>query len=176
MLDEEIELFPPFEVEANSAIDDLLEQIMTGDNPEEAKALLERLALQYPDDAPTALCALAYYRGMRSALSEEEFRWFGVDAPVNRKMLRRERLQQYKRYRELFEIEVEGTRRQKASVMALQKDWSQLGEHINGAVRLARSRWMLRAAGVLYRIGVPGALDVCDAAAFQLFRAAYIQT
>jgi hypothetical protein len=37
-------------------------------------------------------------------------------------------------------------------------------------------RAWLWAAGVLYRSGVPRALDVCDTAGFQLFRAAYIQT
>src|SRR5665213_612592 len=107
MLDEEFGLIRAFEATANAAIDDLLERIMTGDNPEEARALLKMLALQYPEDSPHAIEALGYYRGMRAALIED--RWFGPE-PGDHKKRRSERLRQYRRYRELFEIEVEATR------------------------------------------------------------------
>jgi hypothetical protein len=176
MSDEGFGLFDAFEANANSAINHLLERIMTDDNPEEARALLGVLAYKYPADSPHALEALSHYRGMRAALSHD--RWFSLEGRCesDRKKRRQQRLLQYRRFLELFEIEVEATRHQKEFMMAASQDWSHMGQHVTGAIRLMRCRCLLRLAAGLYRVGLPGALDLCDSGAFQLFRAAYLQT
>ena len=72
--------------------------------------------------------------------------------------LRRERLAAYERYRRLFELEIA---RPEAGFPE--------------TVALLRYRAMLALASLLFRFGIPGALDLCDAAVFRMVRIAYLQ-
>ncbi len=113
---------------------------------------------------------------MRWALDFAEVRWLGLDAPrLETRRLRREYAEQYRRYRELFELEVAGARRQKAAGMALAQNWAGLRSSLCEDMATWRLFLTLRAAGLMFRFGVPGALDLCDSAAFGMFRLLYLR-
>ena len=121
--------------------------------------LFKRLARQDPEEERRVAAAAEYYREMRAALDETDFRWLQLgEAPSAATKLRRERMAVYGRYRKLFELEVA---RPEAS----------LGER----VALLRYRAMLAFASLLFRFAIPGALDLCDAAVFRMIRIAYLQ-
>jgi hypothetical protein len=122
--------------------------------------LFQRLIAQDPEEEQGVATAAEYYREMRAALDETDFRWLQLgETPSAASKLRRERMAVYGRYRKLFELEVA---RPKAG----------LGEKIT----LLRYRAMLALASLLFRFAIPGALDLCDAAVFRMIRIAYLQT
>jgi hypothetical protein len=122
--------------------------------------LFQRLIAQDPEEEQRVAAAAEYYREMRAALDETDFRWlqFG-EAPSAASRLRRERMTIYGRYRKLFELEIA---RPEASL------WEK--------VTLLRYRAMLVLASMLFRFAIPGALDLCDAAVFRMIRIAFLQT
>jgi hypothetical protein len=134
--------------------------------------LAERDASQ-PSDS---LTTLDYYRGMRGSLGEADFRWREIEfptAPETTNNLRRQRILQYHQYRELFDLEIAIARKQKRAAMALSHDWSGMAGYFRESLQIAKYRGMLRLAGLLYISRIPGALDLCDAAAFEMFRLGY---
>lgn len=169
-----LDVFLRMERASSQSLDWLMDQIFNGDNSAEAAAQLKRLANLLPDEFAQPHEAMQYYRGMRRSLSEEDFRWLSLGMPPQ-PALRRERLAMYRRYRELFEIELAFARKLRRSTMALSRDWSGLGDYTVEMVNVARYKGMLSAAGVLFRWRIPGALDLCDAAAFGLFRMLYLR-
>ena len=148
-------------------------------NDESAQQALETLTVvadQGEAGGSDPLVALDYYRGMRSAMDVNDIRWLGFDAPAAEiKRLRREYAQQYRQYRELFELEMGIARRHNSAAMAFARDWSGIGSSLRDAVAVWRFRLMLHAAGLMFRLGVPGALDVCDLGAFGIFRLLYLR-
>jgi hypothetical protein len=113
--------------------------------------------------------AAEYYREMRAALDETDFRWLqlGEKQPAQNTM-RRNRVEIYTRYRKLFVLEIAGSCRAKQT--ASSDRWSAR------AFELLRYRAMLSLASLLFRYAIPGALDVCDAAVFGMIRIAWLQT
>ena len=164
------------EIEANQKLSSLLDDVFSGVRPEEARELLRLAAARWEDDcAKDAAEALRFYNGMKSALSEEDFRWCAIASPfLDRRQLRKARLAQYNRHRELFELEIGLALRIRRSAIALSGDWSQLEEYCREALRMARAKGMLWLAGRLFRLRVPGAVDLCDAAAFLMVSSAYL--
>lgn len=120
----------------------------------------KRLAQQDPEEEQRVAAAAEYYREMRAALDETDFRWLQLgETPSAATRLRRERMAIYERYRKLFELEIsrpEAGMREKAALL--------------------RYRAMLAFASLLFRFAIPGALDMCDAAVFRMIRIAYLQT
>ena len=138
-------------------------------------ASLLRLANLYPEEEPRTLTLLEYYAGMQKALEEDHaLDLFLPQAKAITTMGRRQRLNLYKRYRELFVLEIRLARRQKRTAMALSGDWSSMPAYLREAAELGRYRAMLWTAGLIYASGVPGALDVCHRAAAGMFRSAYL--
>jgi hypothetical protein len=116
---------------------------------------------QYFAQDERAFVAILYYRGMREALDEEASRWLQFESKDAASIkLRRERITQYARYRQLFELEIAIARKQNRASP-------------RGPVAVLRYRTMLRLAGLLFRAGIPGGSDLCDAAASGLFRITY---
>ena len=168
-------------------------QIFEGKSPEEARELLKLLAAKWQaeDHDSPAEEAFRYYRGMRASLDEDAFRWgslIGMSATVggtvqtepepkpaeDPRSLRRERLVKYNRHRELFELEIKLARKVQRDAMALGEDWSQMESYLRDAALMTKASWMLWLAGILFKLKLPGAIDVCDAAAFELFRSVYL--
>ena len=121
--------------------------------------LFKRLVAQDPEEEQRVAAAAEYYREMRAALDETDFRWleFGETRAAATR-LRRERVAIYRRYRKLFELEIsppEAGLSQKAALL--------------------RYRGMLALASLLFRFAIPGALDLCDAAVFRMVRIVYLQ-
>jgi hypothetical protein len=163
---------------ATRSLDCLLANLSDGKDPN-ATDVLRLLASGDHNSSSPALSALGYYRCMQEMLNEEEFRWATLEFPKDTqrtKVLRRERFTQYHRHRELFDLEISVARKQKRATMALSHDWSGMADYVAEGLQLAKYRCMLRLAGLLYRSGIPGALDVCDAAAFAIFRLTYSPT
>ena len=122
--------------------------------------LFKRLAPQDDEEERRVAAAAEYYREMRAALDETDFRWLelgGTQQAANE--LRRDRIATYSRYKKLFVLEV------------MPPDvglWQ--------SIKLLRYRFMLSLASMLFRFAIPGALDLCDAAVFRMIRIAYLQT
>jgi hypothetical protein len=165
------------EIAVTRMLDRLIERICDEDEAEEAQATLKRIANQCAGEFRQGLDALIYYRGMRAALNEDDFRWgaLQVSAPEERNRLRRERLNQYQRHLELFELEMKLARKTYRSSLALSGNWSRLEEEFREGMVIAKERLILRCAGLLYRFNLPGAMDLCDAAAFELFSLFYLR-
>jgi hypothetical protein len=122
--------------------------------------LFKRLARQDPEEEQRVAAAAEYYREMRAALDETDFRWLQLgETPSSATRLRRERMEVYGRYRKLFELEIA---RPEAGM------WEKAA--------LLRYRAMLAFASLLFRFAIPGARDLCDAAVFRMIRIAYLQT
>ena len=170
----ELEALLRLELAANRTLDWLMHRIFTEQTPDEAIETLKGIANQMPPHEDHPLAAMGYYRGMREMLSEEDFRWPGCDM-VERSTegVRRDRLRVYRRYRELFEMEIALVRRQRRGRMALARDWSHLQSYAREDMIIWRYRLMLRFAGTLFRMRVPGALDFCDEAVFRILRTLY---
>ena len=92
---------------------------------------------------------------------------------MDRTKLRKERLAQYGRFRELFEIEIRTGLKIRRSAMAVGADWSLMGMYCRDWVTMMRAHLFLRMAGWLFRWYIPGAADVCDAVAFGMYESAY---
>jgi hypothetical protein len=147
-----------------------------GEDPAEAAHLFKALAEGDASRASDSFTTLGYYRGMRGSLGEADFRWREFEfptAPEATNDLRRQRILQYYQYRELFDREIAIARKQKRAAMALGHDWSEMAGYFRESLQVAKYRCMLRLAGLLYISRIPGALDLCDAAAFEMFRLAY---
>lgn len=172
---EELEVLLRLELASNRTLDWLMERIFSDDDPREAAHALKRLANLMPDENAQPLEAMHYYRGMRHSLSEEDFRWLSTGEDLRQPVLRRERLTLYHRYRELFLLELAVSRKLRRSAMALARDWSGVSGYAHEMAAVTRYRAMLTAAGVLFQLRIPGALDLCDAAAFGLFRMLYLR-
>jgi hypothetical protein len=154
----------------------LRNRIVDDESPQDPTKILQRVANEIDAENRDPLEALGYYRGMRWALDLDDMRWLGIDAPRRgTRQLRREQLEQYRRYCELFELEMTVVRRQKAAGMALAQNWSGVESSLRNDIATWRLRLMLRAAGLMFRFGVPGALDVCDSAVFGMFRLLYLR-
>ncbi|MGH9692711.1 MAG: hypothetical protein ACRD5Z_01115 [Bryobacteraceae bacterium] len=122
--------------------------------------MFKRLARPDPEEEQRVAAAAEYYREMRAALDETDFRWLELgETPSAATKLRRERMAAYGRYRKLFELEIA---RPEAGLLE--------------KVSLLRYRAMLAFASLLFRFAIPGALDLCDAAVFRMVRIAYLQT
>ena len=121
--------------------------------------LFKRLVAQDPEEEQRVAAAAKYYREMRAALDETDFRWleFGETRSAAAQ-LRRERVAIYRRYRKLFEMEIS-----RPTIGLSQK------------AELLRYRAMLALASLLFRFAIPGALDLCDAAVFRMIRIAYLR-
>ncbi|HEY3454480.1 MAG TPA: hypothetical protein VGK64_07735 [Bryobacteraceae bacterium] len=119
----------------------------------------KRLVAQDPEEEQRVTAAAEYYREMRAALDETDFRWleFGETRSAATR-LRRERIAIYRRYRKLFELEI-----------------SRPVTGLSQKAALLRYRAMLALASLLFRFAIPGALDLCDAAVFRMVRIAYLQ-
>jgi hypothetical protein len=121
--------------------------------------LFKRLGPQDPEEEQRVAAAAEYYREMRAALDETDFRWLQLgETPSAATKLRRERMAVYERYRRLFELEI--TRPEAG---------------LSEKAALLRYRAMLGLASLLFRFAIPGALDLCDAAVFRMIRIAYLQ-
>jgi hypothetical protein len=122
--------------------------------------LFKHLAPQDPEEEQRVTAAAEYYREMRAALDETDFRWLELgETPSAASKLRRQRMELYSRYRKLFELEIA---RPEAG--------------LSEKAALLRYRAMLALASLLFRFAIPGALDLCDAAVFRMIRIAYLQT
>src|SRR5947208_15477770 len=122
--------------------------------------LFKRLAPQEEEEERRVAAAAEYYREMRAALDETDFRWLDLgETQQAASKLRRDRMAAYSRYRKLFVLEVTPPD-------------AGLWENI----KLLRYRAMLSLASLLFRFAIPGALDLCDAAVFRMIRIAYLQT
>jgi hypothetical protein len=172
---DDVEIRRQWALAATRSLDCLLANLSDGKDPDAADVLRLLASDDLNVDSPS-LSALSYYRCMRGMLSEEEFRWVTLEFPKEHqrtKTLRRERFLQYQRHRELFDLEITVARKQKRATMALSNDWSGMAEYVREGLQLATYRLMLHFAGLLYISGIPGAIDVCDAAAFGMFRLTY---
>jgi len=159
-------------VEQDQNLNRLLDR-MFGDQPGDARELLCRMTEKWDaeDDGGSAE-AIRLYAGMASSLSEEDFRWC-ASAAVDRKKLRKERLAQYGRFRELFEMEIRTGLKIRRSAMAVGADWSSMGVYCRDWVTMMRAHLLLRMAGWLFRWHIPGAADLCDAVAFGMYESVY---
>ena len=121
--------------------------------------LFKRLAPQDPEEEQRVTAAAEYYREMRAALDETDFRWLELgDTPSAASRLRRERMAIYGRYRKLFELEIA---RPEAGFSEKAALW--------------RYHAMLSLASLLFRFAIPGALGQSVAAVFRMIRIAYLQ-
>jgi hypothetical protein len=177
MLDHHSDNFIRREIAAHQTLARLMESIYHNQSPEQARAALRTAADKWRGeerDTP-ADEALRFYAGMRAALDEDEFRWGSMVCPTKSQKARRaERLVQYGRHRELFHLEIKLARKTQRQAMALSGDWSQMDAYLKDSALMAKASWMLWLAGVLFRFKVPGSLDICDAAVFELFRSVYL--
>src|SRR5579875_1518828 len=137
----ELELLLRMELAANRTVESLMDRIFNDEDASEAVNALRRLALQLPPEDGHIMSALGYYRGMRWALDAGDTRWLAFDAPSeDKKRMRRECAEQFRRYRELFEVEIAISRRQKSAGMALAQDWSGLESSLREDFEAARFR------------------------------------
>jgi hypothetical protein len=177
LIEDEIEDLLRREILANLSLETLMDRVLTGHDSEEALEMCKRLSNGYPDPNPSSTVALEYSRLMRNALREEEFRWLHFERSDRAcKQMRRDRIVLYRRLKALFDLEIRTARRQKRCCMALAGDWSKLGDYLRESFAVARYRCLLSVAGLLFRVGIPGAGDVCDAAVFGIFRTIYFAT
>jgi len=176
MADKHFEVFIQQQIAAHQTLRWLMDRIFNEANAGEARALLRQLAVkwQQEDHDSPAEEAFRFYRGMRSALDEDTLRE-GSQRPNNPRSDRSERLARYRRYRHLFELEIKLARECQRNVMALGKDWSQMEGYLHEGMVMTKAVWTLWFAGVLFRLRFPGALGLCDGAAFVLFRTVYLR-
>ncbi len=167
MADKDFEVFIQQQIAAHQTLRWLMERIFKEANAGEARALLRQLAIEWhqEDHDSPAEEAFRFYRGMRAALDEYS----------SGQGSRSERLTRYRRFRHLFELEIKLARACQRNVMALGGDWSQMGGHVREGIVLAKAGWTLWFAGVLFRLGFPGAPGLCDGVAFELFRSVYFR-
>jgi hypothetical protein len=142
------------------------------ESPEEAREMLKSIAARWDTAEDDAADTIRLYSGMTSSLSEDDFRWCGAKL-VDLKRLRRHRLEQYQRFRELFELEVEAALEIRRSSMARWSDWSEMESYCLDWAVMARSKLILRLAGGMFRFRIPGAVDLCDWGAWMMYKEAY---
>lgn len=171
----DLEVLLQIELSANHSLEWLLERIFKEEADEGAAESLRTVARQLAPEENHALLALNHYRQMRRVLSGD-FTWLQFeDAPhLSPRVLRRERTQFYRRYRELFELEIAIIRRQKRAAMAASGDWSGMSTYVRDGATLGRCFLMLYSAQIMFSTGLPGALDLCDQAVTSMFRVLYL--
>jgi hypothetical protein len=177
MLPDEIEVLLREELALNQALDRLVGGVLKQESPEDSRKALLRIASEHPDDPMQGVEAMIYYRGMRTALNEDDFRWgtFLDLPPSERWRIRKTRLAQYNKYLQLFELEIKLGRTLRHSSIALGSDWSSLDLDLAEQIQIMGHRLALRFAALLFRLSIPGGLDYCDSAAFRLFRMVYLR-
>lgn len=176
MTDKHFEVFIQQQIAAHQTLRWLMERIFQEADASEARALLRQLAVRWQEedhDSP-AEEAFRFYRGMRSALDEDAV-WRGSQRQETPEGGLSERLARYRRYRHLFELEIKLARKCQRDAMALCRDWSEMDGYLREGMVMAKAGWTLWFAGVLFRLRFPGALGLCDGAAFELFRTVYLR-
>lgn len=154
-----------------------MDVIFENGEPDEAREALKRIARQFHEEIPEGLDAIVYYRGMSKALNEDDFRWGVLHAlkPPERRKLRRQRLRKYREQLELFELEMKRARADRRSAIAWRSNWAGMDQEVCDEIRLSAQGFLLRFAAMLYRLGFPGAMDLCDAAASEIFAIVYLR-
>lgn len=138
-----------------------------------ASAALKRIAnIDHTEAAMPSSQAVESSRAMRQSLDEEDFRWLCFDES-NAASIRRERHRVFRQHLGLFELELQLTRRLRRRAMAESQDWSGFRSYVVESVLLWKPRLMLRVAGYLFRLGIPGARDFVDAAVYVALRRLY---
>jgi hypothetical protein len=157
--EEEIELYQRTECAAGAVLDRLLEKVFRDNQPEEAKRLLKMLA-----DTPEEplIGALQGYRGMRSSLLAR--------SDLDDRKTRKERLETYRISSELFQLEMKAARQKRLLKLAMSADWSGLSGIVRDTLEIHRCMGMLWLGEWLYRLQIPGSLELCDTAACSMFR------
>lgn len=143
------------------------------DKPVEEASRLLRIIRDRDRTAPTSVNLFTFYAGMKQALSETDFRGVGDASdlpPESRADIRRERRKQFGQYRELFLLELKLARCQRRKAMAVGEDWSDLSAYLRDGLTGFGPRLALRWAGISFWLGIPGAMDWCDAAATCMMR------
>ena len=154
-----------------------MDVIFKNEKPDDARAALKRIAQQFQEDIPAGLDAIIYYRGMSKALNEDDFRWGVLHSlhPPDRRKLRRQRLREYREQLKLFELEMKKTRADRRSAIGLRRNGAGMDQEVGNEIRLSVKGFLLRFAAVLYQFGFPGAMDLCDAAASEIFAIVYLR-
>lgn len=154
-----------------------MDVIFKNEKPDDARAALKRIAQQFQEDIPAGLDAIIYYRGMSKALNEDDFRWGVLHSlhPPDRRKLRRQRLREYREQLKLFELEMKKTRADRRSAIGLRRNAAGMDQEVGNEIRLSVQGFLLRFAAVLYQFGFPGAMDLCDAAASEIFAIVYLR-
>jgi hypothetical protein len=116
--------------------------------------------------------AVTHARALRACLNEDDFRWGALEDP-SLPALRRKRYSTYRQHLVLFEIELAFTRQLRREAMAAAGDWSDIGPYLRDCCSILKCRAMLRLAGYLFRLDIPGAADMSDAAVYGAFRRLY---
>lgn len=142
------------------------------DRPEEARELLRTIAAKWDDSEDEIADTIRLYNGMVSALSEADFRWCSASV-IDFKQLRRRRLEQYERFRALFELEIATVLKAQRCSMAQGMDWSGMCRYCGGFLLMARASAVLTLAGYMFRFRIPGSTDLCDWAAWRMYQNAY---
>ncbi len=164
------------QIETNKHLDSLIDQIVTNKVPEEAIEIFRRLGSELQHPKPSPANSLEFSRYMWNTLTEEELQWLQSKSYTSSRETRRARLQMYPRLKQLLDVEIENSRKQKRLCMALSQDWSGLGSYVRESVTIARYRLLLNLASLLSSVGVSVARDVRDAAIFLIFRTLYLPT
>ena len=114
---------------------------------------------------------------MSKALNEDDFRWGVLHSlhPPDRRKLRRQRLREYREQLKLFELEMKKTRADRRSAIGLRRNAAGMDQEVGNEIRLSVQGFLLRFAAVLYHFGFPGAMDLCDAAASEIFAIVYLR-
>jgi hypothetical protein len=173
----DLDLILRAEIAAAQILEGLLERIFNDQGEDDARATIRQLADRLDDESAASLSVFAHYRGMRSSLDEEDFRWGASQATplsVLRK-LRRARRRQYLQYLEMFSLNVQLALASRGSTMSLGADWSSLDDYLSDGAQMFKCRAQLRFAAELFRWERPGALEVCDNAVFSLLRLVYLR-
>jgi hypothetical protein len=176
MAEKDFEVFIQQQIAAHQTLRWLMEWIFEEADNKEARVLLRQLAIRWQEedhDSP-AEEAFRFYRGMRSSLDEDTW-WPSSASGEKSNGVRAGRLKRYRRYRHLFELEIRLARECQLNAMALNRDWSEMERYMSDGMVTIKASWTLWFAGVLFRLRFPGALGLCDGAAFELFRAVYLR-
>lgn len=131
--------------------------------------IFEATTTVFPESpAPTE--ALEHYHATRRAIDEVESEWLNLQprtvSEIPRLCVKRYRV--YCRAVDLFEKELQVSRKQKRAAMALSHDWSGMGAYWTEGLAIWKCRVMLWSACVLFRIGFPGAQDFCNARGYDM--------
>ena len=77
--------------------------------------------------------------------------------------------------KEPVELEMKRARADRRSAIAWRSNWAGMDQEVCDEIRLSAQGFLLRFAAMLYRLGFPGAMDLCDAAASEIFAIVYLR-